>query len=181
MFIDTDEVVSPELAKNIQSLLKSGPKHDAYRMLRRNYYKDRPVEFGVMHPKPEVRLFRRDRVRFIERVVHAKLIYEGRCGWVKGYLEHYNITELKEWYEKNLRYAIACAEDDFARGKQVGFRHFAGLPGLFLRRYIIWRGFMHGVLGLVFSAMPVFFRLVQYSIMWELQNSRDDEAARRSK
>lgn len=179
--IDADEVVSPELSKNIQSLLGKRPKHDVYKMLRRNYYKDRPVEFGAMHPKPEVRLFRRDRARFIDRMTHDKLVYEGPCGCVKGYLEHYNITELKEWYEKNLRYAAACAEDDFLRGKRIGFRHFAGLPNLFFRRYILWRGFMHGVLGLVFSAMPVFFRLAQYSIMWELQNSRDDESTHRSK
>ncbi|MEN6521665.1 MAG: glycosyltransferase family 2 protein [Armatimonadota bacterium] len=176
IFIDSDEAVSPELAKNIQSLLKTEPKCDVYKVLRRNYYRDRPAEYGVMHPKPEIRLFRRDRVKFIDRSTHAKLVYSGKSGSVKGYLEHYNITELKEWYEKNLRYARACAEDDFTKGKRVGFRHFAGLPNLFFRRYILWRGFLHGVPGLVFSAMPVFFRLVHYSIMWELQsNSRGEK------
>lgn len=177
MFIDADEVVSPELAKSIKDLLESEPEFDTYRVLRRNYYKDNPAEFGVMHPKPEVRLFRRDCARFIDRMAHAKIVCNGKCGRVKGYLEHYNITNLKEWYEKNLRYARICAEDDIARGKQVGFRHFAGLPVLFLRRYIFWRGFMHGVPGLVFSAMPVFFRLVQYSIMWELQNNKRADIA----
>lgn len=167
--IDADEVVSPALAKNIQALMTSGPRYVGYKILRRNYYKDEPVDFGAMHSKPELRLFHRGHGRFAERLVHDKVLLDGPYGWVKGYLEHYNLSSISEWVQKNVRYAILSAEDDVARGKRVGFRHFAGLPGLFLRRYILWRGFLHGVPGLVFSAMPTYFRFIQYSTMWELQ------------
>ena len=169
--VDADEVVSPELRKSIENMLSGDSKCSGYKFLRRNYYKDIPLNFGAMHPKPELRLFRRDQARFKSGAVHDKIILDGPRGWLKGYLEHYNITDMAEWVEKNVRYARLSAEDDFARGKRVTWRHFAGLLFLFLRRYILWRGFLHGRLGLFFSAMPVFFRLHQYTLTRELQEA----------
>lgn len=167
--IDADEVVSPEMRDSVKTLLSGKPKCDGYKVLRRNYYRDRPLYFAAMHPKPELRLFRRDRGRFIDRAVHDKVILDGRCGWVDGYLEHFNIVELAEWVQKNVGYARLCAEDDIRRGKPVGLRQFSSLCSMFFTRYILCRGCLHGVLGLFFSAMPVYFRMLQYSIMWEMQ------------
>jgi glycosyltransferase involved in cell wall biosynthesis len=167
--IDADEVVSPSLRASIESLLAGGPKCSGYKMLRRNYYKDKPLYHGAMVPKPELRLFRRDKARFIDRLIHDKVILDGPCGKVGGYLEHYNITDLYEWIEKNTLYARRGAEDDFARGKRIGFRHFVGVLNLFLRRYVLLGGFLHGVSGIVFSVMPAYFRLLHYCIMWEMQ------------
>lgn len=167
--VDADEVVSPELRDSITSTLVAGPKHEGYKMLRRNYYKDKPLYFGSMVPKPEFRLFRKDRGKFVDRLIHDKVILDGRCGWVKGYLEHYNIDSLAEWVEKNTTYAIRSAKDDYEQGKRAGIGHFFGVLNLFLRRYILLGGFLHGVPGLMFSVMPAYFRLLQYCIMWEMQ------------
>ncbi len=169
--IDADEVVSLEMRRAIKELLSGKPSKVGYKVLRRNYYRERLVDFGVMHSKPELRLFRRDAGRFAPRAVHDKVVLDGPSGQIGGYLEHYNITSLSLWVEKNIRYGKVSAEDDFARGKRVTWRHFAALPSLFLRRYFLWKGILHGVLGFYFSAMPVFFRLHQYSIMWELQQN----------
>jgi glycosyltransferase involved in cell wall biosynthesis len=171
--IDADEVVSPGMRKSIESLLSGEPQCRGYKILRRNYYKDILLDFGAMHAKPELRMFRRDSGKFADRAVHDKVIIDGKVGWLKGYIEHYNISELAEWVEKNVRYARLSGEDDVAKGRRVTWRHFCGLPALFLRRYILWRGFLHGVLGLFFSAMPVYFRLLQYSVMWEKQKEAE--------
>lgn len=167
--VDADEVVSPRLRKSIASLLSANPKCAGYKMLRRNYYKDKPICYGSMVPKPELRLFRKDMGHFIDRLIHDKVILSGRCGWVKGYLEHYNITDISEWIEKNTRYAILAARDDAANGKMVSIGHFIGVLNLFIRRYILLGGFLHGVSGLIFSVMPAYFRFLQYCIMWEIQ------------
>jgi glycosyltransferase involved in cell wall biosynthesis len=174
--IDADEAVSPKLRQSIEKAIASDPPYAGYKMLRRNYYRDTPFEFGAFYPKPELRLFRRDKGKFIDRLVHDKVILDGKCGKLDGYLEHYNITDLAEWIEKNVRYAALSAQGDLSKGRRVTLWDFISPFGHFLRRYIFRKGFLHGIPGLVFSLLPACFRVLTCAMVWDGQ-----EKARREK
>jgi len=175
--IDDDETVSPELQASIREEL-SAPGFDAYKVLRRNYFRGNPVDYAAMRPKPQIRLFRKECLSWIDRRVHEKPVLSGRCGWLKGYLNHYAVSDLSEWIEKNTRYAKLAAEYDASCGRRIGFWHFAGLPLHFLRRYLLRGGFLHGIPGLLFSALPAYFRFIEYSEAWDMQQAdlREDGA-----
>src|SRR5262249_2918979 len=69
--LDADEEVSPELAANIKSLLKSSQTpYAGYKMNRRNMYLGRWLKRSGYYPDPKLRLVRRGAAEFELRAVH---------------------------------------------------------------------------------------------------------------
>ena len=64
--LDADERVRPELRNDIKAVLKNNSGISAYKVGRRNYFLGRFMRFGGWHEK-QVRLFRKDRARYIDR------------------------------------------------------------------------------------------------------------------
>ena len=176
--LDADEAVSAELRQSIRQVLANPPPFAGYKMLRRNYYRDRPLDYGAFRPKPELRLFRRDKGEFVDRVVHDKVILDGPCGKLRGYLEHYNIEILAEWIAKNLRYAQLSAQEMHRRGKHATLASVMSPWWIFLRRYFFRKGIFHGIPGFIFSFLPAVFGFVTQFLLWEM--GREEVRSQRS-
>ena len=77
MFVDADEEIPPELAKEIREELKGGAEGiDAFFVYRRTYYLGRWIRYGGWYPDGEIRLYRREKGRW-EGGLHAKIFVNG--------------------------------------------------------------------------------------------------------
>ncbi len=153
--LDADEEVSPELAREIETLLAGTPAFSAYRMPRLNHFLGRPLKHGGYWPDPKLRLFRRGVARFEDRPVHETMKAECPVGQLKGSLIHHCYPTLDEYIEHINRYSAASAEMLAASGRAsrspLAFfcNAFANPAATFIYNYIFRLGFLDGREGLL--------------------------------
>ena len=69
-WIDADEIVPAALAREIQDVIRSGPRYSGYEVARKAYFLGRWIKHCGWYPGYVLRLFRRDHGRFNEHRVH---------------------------------------------------------------------------------------------------------------
>jgi glycosyltransferase involved in cell wall biosynthesis len=121
--IDADEVVTPELAAEIQREL-AAPRFDAYRVFVPTYFMGRPLRHYGRAPRDpgHIRLFRRDRARFDERPVHESVRVDGSVGRLQAPVLHYCYPTLGTYWRKIHYYAPLEAQARIQAGAPRGGR-----------------------------------------------------------
>src|SRR6202041_986614 len=95
LLLDADEVLTPELQKEIQDLLGGDPQFDAYWIPPLNPYFGRWIRHGGFYPDHKLRLFKRGAARLSEGVgPHATPQFAGPRGKLKGDMLHYAYTPI---------------------------------------------------------------------------------------
>jgi glycosyltransferase involved in cell wall biosynthesis len=149
--IDADEEVSPALCREIQTLDFS---YDGYELPRRVRYMNRWIRHGVWYPGYVLRLFRRDKARFPDDVVHENVRVTGSIGRLRSDLLHYSYRDTDHHMEKIDQFSTLAAGRMFAQGKRAHFVHLAVIPFLeFLKAYVARLGFLDGRAGFVIARL----------------------------
>jgi glycosyltransferase involved in cell wall biosynthesis len=166
--IDADERVTPELAAQIQQVLKA-PQAEGYTVSRLSSFCGRWIRHGDWYPDPVLRLFRRGRARFSDDLVHERVICDGSVGQLDGHLLHESIPTLESCLHKLDRYSTERAVQLHRRGKRGGLGTAIG-HGLwaFLRSYVFKRGFLDGRMGFVVAVSIAEGTYYRYLKMWLL-------------
>ena len=168
LFLDDDEVLTPELARSIEAELKS-PRFDGYYLNRITNYLGRWIRHA-WYPDWQLRLARRVKCRWVGSEVHESLKVEGRLGYLKGELLHYSYSSISEHLNKIDRYSTLYARGALKRGKRFSlFKLLTSPAGAFLRRYLLKRGFLDGFEGFVLSVMASYYTFLKYLKIWELE------------
>jgi glycosyltransferase involved in cell wall biosynthesis len=108
--LDADEEVSPELAREIQSLLAGSPAFNAYFVPRLNHFLGKPLRHGGYWPDPKLRLFRRGAARFSDRPVHETMSSDAPAGRLRGHLIHHCDPTLADYIAHMNRYSDLNAQ-----------------------------------------------------------------------
>ena len=126
--IDADERVSEELAAEIRQAYREGLA-DAYEMPRLSTFCGRPMRHSGWYPDYVLRLFRRERARFSDDLVHERVICDGKVARLKEPLTHHPVVRLEDSLSRMDRYSTARARDDreFRPARLVLHRHPARL------------------------------------------------------
>jgi len=153
--LDADEEVSPELRREIETLLANQPACAAYRIPRLNHFLGSPLRHGGYWPDPKLRLFRRGAARFEERPVHESMKADGPVGQLKEPLIHHCYPTMSEYIEHMNRYSTAGAEMLVSSGRAGSswpwliWNAVANPAATFLYNYIFRLGFLDGRAGLL--------------------------------
>ncbi|MBL8490385.1 MAG: glycosyltransferase family 2 protein [Rhodocyclaceae bacterium] len=151
--LDADERVSPRLRDALEAALLD-PSAVGYRFARCNRFMGRYLRHGEGYPDWSLRLFDRRQARWSEDAVHEKVLTDGPVGTLSGDLLHDSAESLAGYLEKQNRYTSLAAEAAIARGERVGVGRMLISPLLrFIKFYILRRGFMDGLPGLVHIAI----------------------------
>ena len=107
LFLDADEVVTPELGREIARVVeRSGNGCDAYFVNRRMIFLGKWLRHVWWYPDRTVRLVRRSSGDgFEDRSVHERWVCRGPVGGLGVDLIHENIKPLHEYVERLNRYA----------------------------------------------------------------------------
>ncbi len=176
-FIDADERCTPPLAEEIHRATTSS-EYAAYRVPRRNILFGHEVRHTGWSPDYQIRLLERERCRYDEsREVHELPQVDGKIGTLSARLVHYNYATWGQFVAKQRAYAVLEARALYAAGRRARPRSFVGQPFReFKRRFIEYKGFKDGLLGLVLSvAMGLYAAETQRQLLL-LQKARDRPA-----
>jgi len=169
IFIDADEVIPPELAREIQERLNhDGGQYDGYIAHRRTFYLGRWIMHGGWVPDYEIRLFRKSKGAF-EGTLHANVKVKGRVGELRRFYEHYNYRDIADQIDTINRYSEAAAMDMLQDGKRFSLLDLLLRPPIrFVKEYLFKRGFLDGMPGLVIAVSTMYYVFMKYAKLWEL-------------
>jgi glycosyltransferase involved in cell wall biosynthesis len=168
--LDADEILSAELRAEIEAVLAGGGDGpDGYSVPRRNIFWDRWIRHGGLYPDWQLRLFRRERGRFVARAVHESVVVEGAVSRLRGHLEHRSYRDVADFLERTDRYTTLAAEDWLAEGRGARpFRDLVVRPlGRFFGMYV-WRGgFLDGWRGFLLAVLYGYYVFMRSAKIWE--------------
>jgi glycosyltransferase involved in cell wall biosynthesis len=162
--LDADEIVTPELGREIESILANShkfPDLNGYYISRRNYFWGRPMTKGGLYPDRVIRLVKKSKARFPCISVHEQIEIDGRVGCLTNPLDHFAYRTIADYWRKADSYINLTAMEMKKKSVRPGFREFIycfiyqPTRELF-NRYFRHKGFLDGWQGLafaVFSAM----------------------------
>ena len=169
--IDADEVVTPELKKEIQ--LRVGKETcNGYYINRLNHFLHRPVRHCGWYPDKILRLFRKSKAKLPGVLIHEGFIVEGEIKNLNGFLLHFSYNSLQEYFEKMNRYTSLEVRDKLKRisYRPIKWHDLIFHPlSRFIRMYFVKEGYKDGVIGFIVCVVSTIYLFVLYAKMWEYQ------------
>jgi hypothetical protein len=163
--------VPPQLASEIQRIMRDGSDAGGYRMPRVSYYLGRWIRGTDWYPDYQLRLYDRRVGRFNGKRVHESVeLKQGRPGTLEHDLQHYPYRDISDHVTSIDHYTTLAAEEWFSEGRRTNPVEAAvHPPAAFLRNYIVRRGFRDGTAGFLISILNSYYVFLKILKLWELQ------------
>jgi glycosyltransferase involved in cell wall biosynthesis len=169
LFIDADEWLISDIKKEISGIILGQPLYDGFIVNRRNIYLGREIKYGGWYPDREIRLYRKERGQW-EGGIHAKIAVDGKVGALKHYYMHTPYADTAHQIRTIDRYSEAFAEDLRSSGRRFHLLNMITRPVYrFFRDYILKRGFLDGIPGLIIVASTMYYVFMKYAKLWEME------------
>ena len=171
--LDADERVSPELATEITTLLRQDPAHRGYRIPRTTQYLGRWIRTTDWYPDRQLRLYDRRVAQWSLDRVHESVRVDASVGRLQHELRHHSYRDLSDHLARIDRYTTLVAARLLDEGRRAGpLDLVVHPPAAFLRNYLIRRGCLQGVPGLIVSLMNAYYVFLKHAKLWELRHER---------
>lgn len=162
--IDADESLSEALEGEMWQLKKNGPQYDAYTVPRLAQYLGRWILHSGWYPDRKIRLYNRQKGRWVGTYVHERVEVAGTVGHLESNLLHFTCDSLSQHMETMNRYTTLAAQQLVAEGIRIGWgRMLLDPPWTFFRSYVVNRGFMDGMEGLAIAYMACLYNFIKYA------------------
>ena len=199
--VDADERASDSLAAEIDACIARSDRLAGYYVARENWAWGRRLH--CMSPDYQLRLVRRGRARYEDRIVHEHMRVDGDVGFLKQRLRHHDDKGIERYFERHNHYtSLEAVEihrmlrglgggplipgDITAKGperrraiKNFAYRH---LPmralAIFLYMYFWKLGFLDGRIGFRYCLIRAFH---EYQIGLKLKELKDPNSAMSTK
>ena len=170
--IDADEEIDQEL-KN--SILQLQPKEVIYFINRRTNFCGKWIYHGGWYPDIIGRLYHRKQVRWSEPHIHEELIAKEKINKkiiLPGHLNHYSFPTIESQITTNIKYARLGAKELLARKKRKPAicAVFLRPIGKFLECFLIKRGFLDGLAGLIIAINAGYSMFMKYIFAREIND-----------
>ncbi len=178
--LDADERLTPELAAAIREEM-ARPEAElraGYRIRFRHTVFGRPARFGAMWRDRRVRLFDRRRAGWDGAPVHERVVVEGPVGDLRGRCDHEGYRDRGEARAKLTAYARLAARRRYERGARFRPWQLLRWPAGFLKRYLLWLGFLDGRVGLELALLYAGYDLEKATWLRSLEREARGGGAR---
>ncbi len=161
--LDADERVTPELASEIQEIVRQDKQDACYDLRRSCKFFSKNLKYGTFRSSRIVRLAPRQGFT-VEGRVHESCVSIYPTKKLNGWLEHLVFKDWENYIHKINQYSSIAAKQYFEAGKSshfftdIVFRPFWA----FLKVYIFNLGFLDGKEGFVFSFGHSFYTMLKY-------------------
>lgn len=168
--LDADERVMPELAEIINRLDLSKTSFDGFAVRRRNLIGSRWVRCCNWYPDYLVRLYRHDKLRFIDTKQHAYIPMKNTLK-LKGDIMHYRYQNIGELFAKPARnYSTRSAKIMYLNGRRANaFSAFHHAFWSFTGNYFFRKGISNGADGFTLSLSMAVNAYLKYAKLLEYQ------------
>lgn len=152
LFIDADETVTPELAREITQAIGSKRKN-GYLIRRQDNFLGKWLKYGETGDIKLLKLGRKYAGKWRRRV-HEAWEIKGEIGELKSPLLHHPHPTISEFIERINRWTTLDAEEFYNAGVRSSWGKVIAYPsGKFIRNYIFKLGFLDGTPGLLFAIL----------------------------
>jgi hypothetical protein len=175
LWLDADERVTPELAAEIQQVLREDPAGiDGYAIARRAYFLGRWIRHSGWYPGRVTRLFRKGKGMFSESRVHEQLRLEGVVVQTKHDLLHLTDPDLAHYMGKFNKYTTLAAQDMAAAGRTSGIADLTLRPVFqFVKMYVLRLGLLDGREGFILAVLSAAYVFTKYAKLWEVTRGQE--------
>ncbi len=162
-FVDADERVTPELADEIQRVIKTDDAAGWW-VPRYNIMWGHTMRGGGWYPDCQLRLMKTDAAQYDpEREVHEIVMLDGEAKYLKEHLIHYNYDSLAQFKRKQDRYIDFEAKILKDKGIRAKPWTYLTMPWReFYRRYFLLEGYKDGWVGLQICSLMSWYMFVTY-------------------
>jgi len=170
LYIDADERVIPDLAKEIRSIVTL-MTHAAYQLKRSNIMYGHILNHGGWEQDAVVRLFKREALEMWAGEIHEHAVVSGTTGQLDTQLLHLTHRSIVQGLLKTAEWTPLEAKLlHQANIPPVNFFTILRKGGLeIFRRAILKQGYKDGLVGWVESLVQGMNRMLVYLQVWELQ------------
>lgn len=174
LIMDGDEVITQELAGEIQAITQNLASCPAYAIGRDNFSLGYPMRHGGWERDYVVRLVKKSAFISWPTTIHSSPIVKGSIIKTTCAMEHHKDDSLEQMVAKTNRYSDIEAVQFLA----------GGLPRVtvltllrksimeFIRRYFLKKGFLDGKIGLFQSLYQGYSVFISYSKLYDLQRKK---------
>ena len=180
--LDADEIVTPELKKEILSITKKDINtvtENAFWIPRKNYFLGTFLKKGGQYPDPTIRFYKNGKAHLPCKDVHEQAEVNGKIGWLKNDLEHFADTSFSLYLLRANRYTTLLANELKSQKIPISFKSFLKYyffkPNWwFLKTFFRHRGYVDGFPGFVFSFFSALRFPIAYTKYYELIKTNRD-------
>lgn len=170
LVVDADEVVTPELQLEIQSIVSGSPAESGFKVPRMTHYLGRWIRHCGWYPDYNIRLFRNGLARFEGGTVHERPQVQGSIGVLRCHLQHFSYRSISDHLGRIDRYSTLIADDKFRKGdKSSPLWAIYKSISKFLLVYFWKAGFLDGHAGLVVAVLGGYYNFLKYIKLWEIR------------
>lgn len=170
--LDADERVPPETRDLIFDNLKN-PVAAAYEFKMKHFLGNRWVKYGGNFPDWHIRLVNKNHGEFVGDI-HERWQTSGVVSKIDASIEHYGFADYSDMLRTMNEYSTIAAKELFNQGKKVNiFTPILHSLTMFIKIFILKKGFLDGIDGLVLSILKAGGSFFKYAKLIELHRHRD--------
>ncbi|MBI4552400.1 MAG: hypothetical protein HY710_09065, partial [Candidatus Latescibacteria bacterium] len=145
---------------------------DGYCIPRRSRFLGRTIRHAGWGDDRPLRLFRRSKTRVTDTQVHEGFLVDGPVGTLTAHFEHDAYKSLYQYIEKLNEYTSIEVRNRLRAhpDRWIGWPHLVLAPlGVFWKMYVVKRGFLDGLHGLLLCLLSSLSVMIGYAKVWEYQ------------
>ncbi|WP_159800258.1 glycosyltransferase [Flavobacterium sp. MK4S-17] len=173
-FFDADERVTQNGIDEIRQVVNNNPVEVAFCVKRIFYYKGKPFVNNNFNKDKTIRLFRKSKCRYTDKLVHETLSVNGRTGSLQEGIKHFSFKSTEDFLNKRLQYSRLKAKELYAKSIKPNFYHLTIRPAFrFFKYYILGLGFLNGRRGFEIARILGYHVYMRYVYLKEMYYLKD--------
>lgn len=174
LFLDTDERITTNLREEILQVTQQTTSIVAFQFRRVFLFKNIPLRFSGWQTDKNYRLFKKEFCCYNpDKIVHEKLIVNGKSGLLKNKLLHYSYQNYENYKQKMKLYGKMKAMEAYEKGIRPNSYHYYIRPLYqFLYQYFIRLGILDGKKGVTICYLNAYSVYVRFQTLKKLAINR---------
>ena len=170
--IDCDEILSPELLRQIQELKPDD--HCVYRFPIKSHFKGKWIKGCGWYPDKKLRLYNKKKTAFNDNLVHESVMVKPgmKVKDLTGQLIHYPYDGIDELFSKAQFYSKLYARQYKGKKKSSPMKALLRGKAAFLKSYVLRKGFLDGYAGFVISFSQGLAAFLKYLMLYEANREK---------
>ncbi|MFD2037030.1 glycosyltransferase family 2 protein [Belliella marina] len=170
--LDADEFLDTDSYHFLRSKEYLNLPYDAYSFRRRNFLKDKEINYADWYPSNACRFFNKKTASPSSQIVHQHVIATNMLK-SKMHLVHYAWDSFHHLIAKKNQYTDWQVNEFVNQGKRAkSFSPVFHGVAAFFKAYFFKKGVLHGIDGVTFSLIQSFFSYMKYAKILEAQREK---------
>ena len=166
LMLGVDEIVIPELAREIQRTIEN-TRYDGFKIPSKVLLFGKWIDEFPSKSK-NVRLARKSKARFLPRRKHERMVVEGKIGYLKYPYLHFHDYSVSQFLKKLDRYTTLEVNERLMNNEPFSLLKLIFRPvKYFIWQLIFLQRIKYGVRGFFLSGMKAFYKFVEEMKMFE--------------